>query len=186
MSELPQVRRADKLMPEEEARGLVARGYCGHLASVGADGWPYVVPLLYVLSEGEIWTHNTRASGHLRANVDHDPRVCFTVAEPGEVFPYGRFECDTTIAYRSAVVFGRIRVADDRAQKQAFFSALMAKYADAQWERPRDFFPRLDQVTVYAIAIERITGKTTPLPAREEQWPAVDRTKSPQLTPPSR
>ena len=71
MSAPPPVRRADKLMPEARARALLAGGYAGRLATVGADGWPYVVPLLYVWMDGEIWVHNTAARGHLRGNIDH-------------------------------------------------------------------------------------------------------------------
>ena len=110
MSDAPQLRRADKLMSDERAREIISRGYSGRLATVGPDGWPYIVPLLYVWMNGEIWVHNTRARGHFRANVDHEPRVCFEVDDPGKVFPYGRYECDTSVAYCSVVVFGLIRV----------------------------------------------------------------------------
>lgn len=183
MSNAPQVRRTDKLMTEEGVRELLSRAYAGRLATVGADGWPYIVPLLYVWLNGEIWVHNTRARGHLRSNVKRESKVCFEVDEPGEVFPYGRFECDTSIAYRSVVAFGHIRIVDDRAHKQAFFEAFMAKYAGHVVGRPQSFYPRLDQVTVYAITIERMTGKETPLPPAERQWPAEDHTKSPNARP---
>ena len=178
-----QVRRADKLMADDRVRAMVATSYCGRLATVGADGWPYVVPLLYVWINDEIWVHNTRARGHLRENVDHEARVCFEIDEPGEVFPYGRFECDTSIEYRSVVAFGRIRIVDDEQGKRDFFDALMVKYANPDWDRPKAFYPRLDQVTVYAIKIESMSGKETPLPAVPERWPAVDRTKSPNAKP---
>jgi hypothetical protein len=46
-------------------------------------------------------------------------------------------------------------------------------------DRLKGFYPRLDDVTVYAIAVERVTGKHCPLPPVSEQWPALDRTKSP-------
>lgn len=183
MSNAPQVRRADKLMSDERVREMISRGYSGRLATVGSDGWPYIVPLLYVWMNGEIWVHNTRVRGHFRANVDHEPRVCFELDDPGEVFAYGRYECDTSVAYRSAIVFGRIRVIEDRQQKEVFFDALMAKYGNSSWRRPKSFFPRLDQVTVYALAIERMTGKETPLPSMENQWPTVDNTKSPDAVP---
>jgi len=183
MSRAPQVRRTDKLMSHERVGELIARGYSSRLATVGPDGWPYVVPLLYVWKDGEIWVHNTRARSHLRANVDHETRVCFEIDEPGDVFAYGRYDCDTSVAYRSVVAFGRIRVVDDQRQKEAFFEALMAKYADPRWGRPKSFFPRLDQVTVYVIAIERMSGKETPLPSMENQWPAADNTKSPDAVP---
>jgi uncharacterized protein len=172
-------------MAEPLVLDMIARGYAGRLGTVGPDGWPYVVPLLYVWMKGEIWVHNTGARGHLRANVDHEPRVCFEVDEPGEVFPYGRFECDTGLAYRSVVAFGRIRVVEERASKTAFFDGLMDKYGDPAWQRPKGFFPRLDEVTVYAIAVERMTGKETALPAAQNRWPALDRTQSPNARPQS-
>jgi len=177
------LRRTDKAMSDQAARDALARGYAGRLGTVGPDGWPYVVPLLYVYRDGEIWVHNTAARGHLRANVEHEPRVCFEVDEPGEVFAYGRFECDTSVAYLSVVAFGRIRIVEDRAEKAAFCDALMARYGDPRWERPAGFYPRLDQITVYAIAIERLTGKETPLPAAEHRWPRADHTKTPDARP---
>ena len=179
MSGSPQVRRADKLMAEERARETLERGFCGRLATVGEDGAPYCVPLLYVCMDGEVFVHNTRARGHLRENVDREPRVCFEVDEAGEVFAYGRFECDSTVAYRSVIVFGRIRVVEELPTKRRFCDGLMAKYAKKDWERPKGFYPRIDQITVYAISVERMSGKETPLPGVSERWPAADHTKSP-------
>jgi nitroimidazol reductase NimA-like FMN-containing flavoprotein (pyridoxamine 5'-phosphate oxidase superfamily) len=184
MSELPKVRRADKQMTDEAARDLLLRGYSGRLGTVGPDGFPYVVPLLYVVLDDQIWVHNTRARGHLRTNVDFEARVCFEVDEPGEVFAYGRFECDSSVAYSSAIAFGRIAVIAEPAAKQRFCEALMARYAPDNGERPAGFFPRLAQITVYAITVERLTGKETPLPAAERRWPAMDMTKTPNAVAP--
>jgi len=185
MSAPPQLRRADKQMTEARALEILARGFCGRIASVGADGWPYCVPLLYVWADGEVHVHNSAARGHLRANVAHDRRVCFEVDEPSEVFDYGRFECDSSVAYRSVIVFGIIRIIEDDAAKQKFFDALLAKYGKPDSVRPKHFYPRLGEITLYAIMPERITGKETPLPALSEQWPAMDRTKSPNAKAPT-
>jgi hypothetical protein len=116
-------------------------------------------------------------------NADGEARVCYEVDQPVKVFDYGRFECDTGLAYRSAIACGRIRIVDDRAAKARFFDALLAKYGTGVPGRPKSFYPRLDEVTVYAIAVERITGKHCPLPPLAEQWPALDRTKSPNARP---
>jgi len=185
MSNPPRVRRADKVMSDAAAREFLAASRCGRLATVGPDGWPYAVPLLYVWMDGQIYVHNSRAPGHLRDNVDHERRVCFEVDEAGPVFAYGRFECDTSVAYRSAIAFGTIRVVGDREEKARFCAALMDKYGDPSWGRPERFFPRLDEITVYAIAIERLTGKETALPDLSARWPAADHTKSPGARPPS-
>jgi len=183
MSAPPPLRRVDKMMTEARALELLARGFCGRVTSVGADDWPYCVPLLYVWADGEVRVHNSAAHGHLRANVEHNPRVCFEVDEPGEVFDYGRFECDSSVAYRSVILFGTIRIVEGDPAKQAFFDALMAKYGKPDSDRLKHFYPRLGEITLYAITPERITGKETPLPAVAEQWPAMDRTKSPNAKP---
>jgi uncharacterized protein len=179
----PPLRRIDRLMSQERTQDFLARGFCGRIASTGADGWPYCVPLLYVWTGTEVLVHTTAARGHFRANVEHDPRVCFEVDEPGDVFEYGRFECDSSVAYRSVIVSGAIRIVDDAVAKAKFFDAFMAKYGKPDSGRPKNFYPRLDDVTVYAIAPERITGKELQLPAVSEQWPAKDRTKSPHAKP---
>ncbi|HXQ53243.1 MAG TPA: pyridoxamine 5'-phosphate oxidase family protein [Stellaceae bacterium] len=183
MSAPPPVRRTDKAMNEERARALLERGFSGRLATVGADGYPYCVPLLYLLMDGKLYVHGTSGKGHLRSNIEHEARVCFEVDEPGEVFAYGRFECDSTVEYRSVVLFGRIRVVDDEATKRRFCDALLAKYGSEDWNRPKGFYPRLHLIAVYEIEIERIAGKETALPPLSQRWPARDDTKTPDAKP---
>src|SRR5258706_14991767 len=98
----PQLRRQDRTLDEADARELIARAYCGRVASIGADGWPYVVPLLHVFAGNEIGVHNAAPRGHFRLNVEREARVCFEVAEPVRGYEYGRIECDTGLAYRNA------------------------------------------------------------------------------------
>ena len=167
------------MLAETEARELIRIAFSGRVATVGADGWPYVVPLLHVFDGNVISMHNAAASGHFRFNVERDARACFEVDEPVQVFDYGRFECDSGLAYRSAIAYGRIRIVEDTSAKVRFFDAFLTKYGTGIPGRPKSFYPRLNEVTVYALEIERITGKHCPLPPVSEQWPALDRTKTP-------
>ena len=139
----PQIRRVDRSMSDERSVETLARGYSGRLATVSADGFPYCIPILYLWIDGEVYMHTTAARGHLRANIEREPRVCFEVDEQEGVFDYGRFECDSGLAYRSVCVLGRIRIVDDRDMKQRFCEALMAKYRTAGTPRPQHFFPRI-------------------------------------------
>jgi len=175
----PVLRRADRAMTAERSLEMLIAGFSGRLATTGADGYPYCTPLLYIWMDGELYLHTGSSRGHLRSNVDINSRVCFEVDAPEEVFDYGRFECDSGLAYQSVVLFGTIRIVDDRTHKQRFCEALMEKYGKPGTIRPKGFFPRLDAITVYAITVERITGKAHELPPLSEQWPAKDRTKTP-------
>ena len=178
----PQLRRADRVMPDDRTLQFLQRGFSGRLATIGEDGYPYCVPLLYVCMDGEVFVHNTSARGHLRSNIDREQRVCFEVDEPDQVFDYGRFECDSGLAYSSVILFGRIRVVEERDVKQRFCEMLMQKYGKPDTGRPKGFFPRLDIITVYAITVERLTGKECALPA--QQWPEVDYTRTPNARAP--
>ena len=179
------LRRQDLAMDEARTQALLERGFCGRLATVGADGAPYCTTMLYVWMDGRIHLHGARTAGHLRSNIDRETRVCFVVDEPGEVFDYGRFECDSSLSYASLAAFGRIGVIDETATKQRFFEALMAKYRSAETARPKGFFPRLDQIALYGIEIDRLTGKEIVLPGISSQWPAIDRSKTPNARPPA-
>ena len=179
----PQLRRQDRTLGDDEARDLIASAYCGRVGTIGADGWPYVVPLLHVFSHDVISMHNAAACGHFRLNIERDARACFEVDEPVKVFDYGRFECDSGLAYRSAIAYGRIQIIAEQAAKIRFVDAFLAKYGTGVSGRPKSFYPRLDEVTVYAMTVERVTGKHCPLPPVSEQWPAVDRTKTPNVKP---
>jgi uncharacterized protein len=177
------VRRKDKLMDRAAIDHFLEQAAFAHFATVSADNSPYVVPNLFVYADGRIYLH-TSLCGHFRSNVEACSRICFEAAEMGTVFPYGAFECDSSVSYISVVGFGTIAIVEERTAKAFFFDRLMAKYSDPKLNRPKSFYPRLDQITHYAITIESVTGKHTPLPAVSEQWPAVNRTKSPGAIPP--
>lgn len=161
-------------MSDADARALLERGFTGRLGTADASGWPYVVPLSYAVHDGAIYFHHSQSGGHLEANVEANPRVCFEVDEAGFVFPTSeKAPCDTSVSFESVIVYGTCVRVRDREEKRAFFSTLMAKYADPAWERP-DVWPQLDSTAVYRVSIERITGKRRPVaiaPKWQNQFP---------------
>ena len=176
-----QLRRADKVMSQEEVDSFLAGAFCGRTATVDAEGFPYVVPNLFVWHQRSVWLHTAKANGHFFRNVTHDGRVCFEIDEPGEIFPYGFIECDTSVSYRSVVLFGRIQIVNGDDEARTFYTRFMEKYAPSHsWGREKGSFPRIPATCVYRIIPESITGKIGILPAVEEQWPAKNNTLSPQ------
>lgn len=173
------LRRKDKVMSEAEIEAFLTQATIGHFGTVSADGFPYVVPNLFVYADGKIYTHNTHAHGHFRQNIESNDRICFEVSQIGQVWAYGEFECDTTASYQSIIAFGKINVETEPERKAAIFDKFMAKYSNPNWQRPKSFYPRLEQVTVYAIEIEQLTGKKGEMPPVSEQWPNKNNTKSP-------
>lgn len=172
--------RADKQMSEAEIDAFLAASFCGRTATVGADGYPYVVPNLFVWHDSKVFLHTARRTGHFAVNIRHCDRVSFEADEPGEVFPYGDIECDTSVSYRSVVLFGRIRTVEREDEAAEFFRRFMTKYApEDSWGREKGSFPRIPATTVYAIEPEAITGKHGILPPLSERWPQKNNTLSP-------
>ena len=175
-----QLRRTDKVMSADEVDEFLARAFCGRIATVDADGYPYILPNLFIWMRGTIFLHTARHAGHFLENVRHSDRVSFEADEPGQIFPYGHVECDTSVSYRSVVMFGRIRISEDEEEKRRFFEAFMTKYAPPDsWGRDQGSFPRMGSTIVYALRPELVTGKQGALPAVADQWPNRNLTASP-------
>jgi uncharacterized protein len=162
---------------------MLERSFSGRLATVGQDGYPYCIPLLYIWMNEALFLHGTAAKGHLRSNIEYQPKACFEIDEPGQVFDYGRFECDSGMAFASVLLFGQISMVDNSEIKQRFFESFMSKYGKGDTGRPKSFFPRLRYTTVYRLEVERISGKEQVMPPMSEQWPAKDMTKTPNARP---
>ena len=172
--------RADKVMSDEEAKAFLQTAFCGRTASIDREGYPYIVPNLFVWLDEQVYLHTARRPGHFLDNIRHADCVCFEVDAPGEVFPYGQVECDTSVAYVSVVIFGCIRVVDDVNIQHSFFEAFMRKYAPPDsWGREKLSFPRMQSTIVYAITPETITGKCGQLPSIGDRWPARNLSLSP-------
>jgi nitroimidazol reductase NimA-like FMN-containing flavoprotein (pyridoxamine 5'-phosphate oxidase superfamily) len=164
-----ELRRKDREMSAEEAWGFLEKAFSGAIGTVGPDGWPYVVPNLFVVHDGKVYFHTTAAKGHTRTNIEANPRVCIEVDEPGFVFPYGeKAPCETSVGFESVILFGTCRIIDEPDEKIRFFERFMAKYADPSWERP-PVWPLLHATTVYEVTVEQITGKRRPV-VIAERW----------------
>ena len=43
-----QMYRAKRMMPDEEAKAFLRTHKVAHVGTVDANGWPYVIPLIYI------------------------------------------------------------------------------------------------------------------------------------------
>lgn len=149
------MRRSDREIPEAEARALLAKADHGFLATIGADGWPYVVPLNHVLDGDRLYIHGAQ-TGHKLENLAHEPRVSYCAIDQVEVLP-----SELTTHYTSVIAFGRAQVvqdADERLRVMERFGQRFSQGFEAQvQETIRKYGNR---VSIVRIDIERITGKS--------------------------
>jgi len=77
-------RRAQIRMSDAEVLAFLAEQRVVACATNGRDGWPHVVPLWYLLRDGEPWAWTYAASQKAR-NLERDPRATLQV-EAGEAY----------------------------------------------------------------------------------------------------
>jgi PPOX class probable F420-dependent enzyme len=77
-------RRAEIAMTGEEVAAFVAAGRIVTCATLGSDGWPHLMPLWYVVRDGELWSWTYAKSQKVR-NLERDAR-CTLQVEAGEAY----------------------------------------------------------------------------------------------------
>ena len=124
------------------------------LATVGADGWPYAVPVNHVLAGDLLYIHCAQ-EGHKLENLAHEERVSFCAVASATVLP----EALSTL-YESAIVFGRAAVVTDPEEKQRGLELLAVRFCGALTPKAEEAIATSGSRTaVVRIRIERIAGK---------------------------
>lgn len=113
----------------EQIEQLLERATVGRIATNGEDGYPYIVPVHFVVIEGNIYIHGL-IKGSKISNLIKDSKVCFEVDEMDEIIlPSNEDPCDTNTAYESVIIFGTAEMVEDRELKVRVLDDVVAKYA---------------------------------------------------------
>ncbi len=152
--------RAKRQMPDAEAREFLRQQKTAHVGTVDANGWPYVVPLVYIYEGGDyLYLHTGAHQGHFLTNVQKNARICVEVSEIGPLHQGKRFACDSALVYTSVIVYGTATIlAHDREKKSWFLDQLLAKHGDPAWTFEPGY-PLIDNIILYEQKIEILTGK---------------------------
>ena len=148
------IRRSDRALTENQAREILARAEHGVLATLGADGWPYAVPVNHVVSGDAIYVH-CAMEGHKLENIAHEERVSFCAVAEARVLP-----AKLSTLYESAVAFGRAAVVTDPAEKRRALELLAVRFCGALTPEAEDAIAASGSRTaVLRIRIECVSGK---------------------------
>lgn len=144
-------------MSRSEAEAELAAGSEGRLATVLADGRPYITPVNYLFAEGRIYFHSRRSGQKIEA-LAANPRVCFEVT--GEVTPSRQAEsaCQCSTRYRSVVVHATAELLDDNQEKARVLNLLVAHMATGR-SYPPVTADHAKSCAVVALHIQQLSGK---------------------------
>ena len=124
------------------------------LATVGADGWPYAVPVNHVLAGDVLYIH-CATEGHKLENLAHEERVSFCAVASARVLP-----ASLSTLYESAIVFGRAALVTDPTEKRRGLELLAVRFCGALTpEAEKTIATSASRTAVVRIRIERIAGK---------------------------
>lgn len=147
------IRRSDREITIQEARGILECAEYGILSTVGKDGQPYGVPLSYVYKNDSIYFH-CALTGHKLDDIEYNAKVSFCVVGNTKVLP-DKFATE----YESAVVFGVASEVNGTERHDALLW-LLEKYSPAFIEEGKIYIVQKDKVTkVFKIEINHLGGK---------------------------
>ena len=154
------MRRSEReIRDPEEIHAILAREHVVRLA-FAVDGEPYIVPLSYGYDADRhaICLH-TAAAGHKIDCIERNPRVCFEIEGPHEVFRADT-ACAWSLRYESLVGYGVLSEVTDPDEKAQALSHLMRQQSGEKGGVSWQFHADGIRVTrVWRLAIESVVGK---------------------------
>lgn len=150
-----EMRRKRQAISMEKSAAVLMRGTSGVLALSGDNGYPYAVPISYVYDGTHIYFHCAKA-GHKLDSIKRNSKASFCVIDKDEIIPE-----KYTSYFRSVIVFGTIRVIQDKQEKRKAIEKLALKYApeDTTDHRKASIDREWGPLCTLEMTIEHMTGK---------------------------
>ena len=140
-------RKHSEITDPQEIERILSSTNVGRLATIGADGCPYITPVNFVWHGGKIYFHSAPA-GEKLDNLARNAKVCFEVDIPLAYLDTGcdpeRRTCRVHQLYHCVIVRGKARAVPDGQLKVAALNALVAKH-----EGGSDFEPVNQDMPAY-------------------------------------
>ena len=170
---LPEYTRDDEWM-----RVFLRAAQVGHVATQW-DDQPFVTPTMFWYDEAnERIIFHSNLAGRIRANLEHNPKVCIEASEMGRLLP-SNVALEFSVQYRSVMVFGMVRILESDEAKRAALTGLLEKYFP-KMQAGREYRPitekELKRTSVYELKIELWSGKENwnERAEQSEEWPELE------------
>lgn len=155
-----EIRKANRAIGENEILEMLESAEYSVLSTISTDNTAYGTPLNFVHKDGAIYFHCAK-EGHKIDNISSNSSGCFTIVDSVNLLP-SAFSTE----YRSAVIFGEVKIVEDSEEKRAGLIALVEKLSPDFIEKGIEYVDRaIDRALVLRMDIERMTGKAKkPMP----------------------
>ncbi len=167
-----EIRRKEKRLTVEECVEILTKAEYGTLGTMGADGYPYAVPVNYVYHNGSIYFHCATV-GHKLDNVHHCSNVSFNVVTDVWIIPlipdedsnesdlrFNGFDTN----FNSIIIFGKVKEIF-KEEKMDGLSAFLKKFLNVkEYKKYKEagikyIEKSLEKTKLIKIEIVHMTGK---------------------------
>ncbi len=144
-------------LSKAEIEDVLKNGQVGRIATHNENGYPYVVPVHYVIYEEKIYIHGL-IKGQKISNLIKNNKIGFEVDEMDTIIPDNENPCDTNTAFRSVIILGTAKMEEDGTIKEKILRIVVEKYTP---QLSHLNFPEKMMKATGVIEIEpiEITGK---------------------------
>ena len=150
-----QMRRIKQALPQEECIEILKNEPRGVLSVIGDEGYPYGMPLnhWYCEKDGKIYFHGAKEGHKIDAIKKYD-KVSYCVFDKGYVK-----EGEWALNIKSVVVFGKIKIVEDKEKTEEICRNLCVKFTDDKEYLEHEIKFSLPHVLCLELTPEHITGK---------------------------
>jgi len=141
---------------QEEIERIINKCDVGYIAMVDGDGWPYVIPMNFGLSENYIYLHSAK-EGRKIDILKHDGRVSMAFSTDHRMYIRNeKVACSYTMKYRSVLVRGNAEFIEDFEEKIKGLNVIMKHYSGREFTYNA---PAVNNVCVFRIAVENFEAR---------------------------
>ena len=121
-----------------------------------SDGTPYVIPMNFGYSDGEIILHSAPEGKHIKL-LELSNRVCVTFcAERKLVFQHPDVACSYSMQSKSVLCKGSVSFIEELEEKESALNITMKNYTDRPFKYSK---PALLNVKVWRVRVDEMTAK---------------------------
>lgn len=143
-------------LTSQEVEKLLADETVGRIATINADGSPYITPVHFVYYSEKIYIHGL-IKGQKIINIQSNPNVCFEIDRMEKLIMSDN-PCDVNTAYQSVIILGYASLIQNEKHKEVILHQIIKKYTPGLTgkELPSRM---LNATSVVEIEIKACTGK---------------------------
>lgn len=150
-----EMRRFKQAVSIEECKNVLINEPRGVLSLIGDDGYPYGLPIDHCYDEetGKIYFHSSKV-GHKIDSIKACDKASLCVYDSGY-----RKEGEWALNITSVIVFGKIKLVEDKSDYERILRKLCHKFTDDEDYINKEIEVSTKNVQIIELTPEHITGK---------------------------